>query len=129
MCASTTLNCASCLHKVHRNGSIPYYHPMLAAAIGHPDVHEVIPLMPEPMVKQEGTDKNDCARNAAKRFIAKLRQDHPHLTFIVTEDRLSADAPHLETLHAHGLHSILGAKKAIMPMCSSKCRQRSKPDR
>ena len=70
----------------------------------------VIPLMPEPIVKQDGTAKNDCERNAAKRFIAKLRQDHPHLKFIVTEDSLSSNAPHIETLHDHGLHYILGVK-------------------
>jgi hypothetical protein len=53
----------------------------------------VIPLMPEPMVTQDGTDHNDWARNAAKRFLAKLRQDHPHLKFIITEDRLRSNAP------------------------------------
>jgi hypothetical protein len=31
-------------------------------------------------------------------FIAKLRQDHPHLQVIVTEDSLSSNAPHIETL-------------------------------
>src|SRR5678815_4279403 len=67
-------------------------------------------LMPEPIVKHDGTAKNDCERNAAKRLIAKLRQDHPHLTFIITEDSLSSNAPHIETLHAHGLHYILGVK-------------------
>src|SRR6266446_2940102 len=30
------------------------------------------------------------------------------LKFIVTEDSLSSNAPHIETLHAHGLHDILG---------------------
>ena len=109
--SSKTVHCASCLHKVHRNGSITYYHQMLGAAILHPDVREVIPLMPEPIVKQDGTDKNDCERNAAKRFIAKLRQDHPHLKFIVTEDSLSSNAPHIETLQDHGLHYILGVKE------------------
>ena len=84
---------------------------MLGAAIVHPDVRAVIPLMPEPIVKHDGTDKNDCERNAAKRFVAKLRQDHPHLKFIVTEDSLSSNAPHIETLHAHDLHYILGVKE------------------
>jgi hypothetical protein len=84
--SSQTIHCASCLHKVHRNGSITYYHQMLGAAIIHLDRREVIPLMPEPIVTQDGTGKNDCERNAAKRFIAKLRHDHPHLKFIVTED-------------------------------------------
>jgi Transposase DDE domain len=109
--SSKTIHCASCLQKVHRNGSITYYHQMLGAALVHPDQRTVIPLMPEPIVKQAGTAKNDCERNAAKRFIAKLRQDHPHLKFIVTEDSLSSNAPHIETLHGHGLHYILGVKE------------------
>jgi hypothetical protein len=108
--SSKTIHCASCLHKVHRNGSITYYHQMLGAALVHPDQRAVIPLMPEPIVKQDGTGKNDGERNAAKRFIAKLRKDHPHLKCIVTEDSLSSNAPHIETLHAHGLHYILGVK-------------------
>ena len=108
--SSKTIHCPSCLQKVHRNGSITYYHQMLGAALVHPDQRAVIPLMPEPIIKQDGTGKNDCERNAAKRFIAKLRQDHPHLKFVVTEDSLSANAPHIETLHAHGLHYILGVK-------------------
>jgi len=109
--SSPTIHCASCLQKVHRNGSITYYHQMLGAALIHPDFREVIPLMPEPIIKQDGTEKNDCERNAAKRFIAKLRRDHPHLKFIITEDSLSSNAPHIETLHDHGCHYILGVKE------------------
>jgi len=109
--SSKMIHCASCLHKTHRNGSVTYAHQMLGAAIVHPDVREVIPLMPEPIVKQDGTDKNDGERKAAKRFMTKLRQDHPHLKFIVTEDSLSANAPHIETLQAHQLHSSLGVKE------------------
>src|SRR5216683_850110 len=109
--SSTTIHCESCLHKVHRNGSVTYSHQMLGAAIIHPDVRAVIPLMPEPIGRHDGTDKNDCERNAAKRFVAKLRQDHPHLKFIVTEDSLSSNAPHLETLRNHALHFILGVKE------------------
>src|SRR5438067_10300524 len=109
--SSPTIHCASCLHMVHRNGSVTYSHQMLGAAIIHPDVRAVIPLMPEPIGRHDGTDKNDCERNAAKRFVAKLRQDHPHLKFIVTEDSLSSNAPHLETLRNHDLHYILGVKE------------------
>jgi hypothetical protein len=108
--SSKTIHCASCLHRVHRNGSITYAHQLLGAAIIHPDQRAVIPLMPEPIMNHDGTDKNDCERNAAKRFVAKLRQDHPHLKFIVTEDSLSANAPHIETLQDYDLHYILGVK-------------------
>lgn len=91
------MHCASCLHKVHRNGSITYYHQMLGAAIIHPDCREVIPLMPEPMVTLDGTANNDGERHAAKRFITTLRQDYPHLKCIITEDSLRSNAPHIET--------------------------------
>src|SRR5690349_334411 len=109
--SSKTIHCASCLRRVHRNGSMTYAHQMLGAAIIHPDQRAVIPLMPEPITNRDGMDKNDCERNAAKRCVAKLRQDHPHLKFIVTEDSLSANAPHIETLHAHDLRYILGVKE------------------
>ncbi len=109
--SSQAIHCASCLHKQHRNGSITYYHQMLGAAIIHPDKREVLPLMPEPIIKQDGTAQNDGERNAAQRFMAKLRQDHPHLKFLITEDSLSANAPHIETLHDAGCHYILGVKE------------------
>ena len=102
--SSQTIHCASCLHKVHRNGSITDYHQLLGAAILHPDRREGMPLMPEPIIQQDGTEKNDCERNAAKRFMSKVRQDHPHLQCIITEDRLSSNAPHIATLHDHGWH-------------------------
>jgi len=109
--SSKTIHCASCLQRVHRNGSVTYAHQLLGAAIIHPDQRAVIPLMPEPIVNRDGTDKNDCERSAAKRFVAKLRQDHPHLKFIITEDSLSSNAPHIATLHDHDLRYILGVKE------------------
>src|ERR687891_1155945 len=109
--SSQEIHCESCLETHHRNGTVTYRHQMLGAALIHPDRREVIPLMPEPIVKQDGTEKNDCERNAAKRFITKLRQDHPHLKLIVTEDSLSSNAPHIDVLQAHNLHYILGVKE------------------
>jgi hypothetical protein len=109
--SSKTIHCASCLHRVHRNRAVTYAHQLLGAALIHPDQRAVIPLMPEPIVNRDGTDKNDCERNAAKRFVAKLRQDHPHLKFIVTEDSLSSNAPHIETLQDYDLRYILGVKE------------------
>jgi hypothetical protein len=83
---------------------------MLGAALIHPNQRAVIPLMPEPIMQQDGTEKNDGERQAAKRLIGKLRQDHPHLKVIVTEDSLSSTAPHLHVLHDHHMHYILGVK-------------------
>ena len=81
-----------------KTGEVTYYHQMLGAAIVHPNLKAVIPLAPEPIIKQDGETKNDCERNAAKRFFEKLRKDHPHLQLIVTEDSLSSNAPHVREL-------------------------------
>lgn len=73
------------------------------------------PFAPEPIIKQDGETKNDCERNAAKRFLAQLRQDHPDLPLIVTEDALSSNAPHIRELEKHNLHYILGVKEGDHP--------------
>ena len=109
-CSSKTMHCASCRHKEHRHGSITSYHQMLGAAILPPDYRAVMPLMPAPIVKQDGTQQNAGERNAAQRFITKRRQDHPHRKVIITADALSSQAPHIETLHDYGCHSLRGVK-------------------
>ncbi len=109
--SSSTVHCESCLERRNsRTGAITYSHQMLGAAIVHPDHKVVIPLCPEPIIRQDGAEKNDCERNAAKRFFEKLRQDHPHLPLIVVEDALSSNAPHIEELKRHKLRFILGVK-------------------
>ncbi len=109
--SSKKVHCASCLEKVNKEtGEVTYSHQMLGGAIVHPELKEVIPLAPEPIIKQDGVTKNDCERNAAKRFFDQLRRDHPHLPLIITEDALSANAPHLDELKKHQLHFILGVK-------------------
>ena len=109
--SSHKVHCSSCMEKVSKSGAVTYYHQMLGAAIVHPDIKEVIPLMPEPIIKQDGETKNDCERNAAKRFFEKLRRDHPHLDLIVIEDALSSNAPHIRELQNYNLHYILGVKE------------------
>ncbi|MCJ7824467.1 MAG: hypothetical protein MUP44_06160, partial [Anaerolineales bacterium] len=108
---SKHVHCADCLERRNqRTGEITYAHQLLDAAIVHPDQQVVVPLCPEAIIKQAGAQKNDCERNAAKRFLAQLRQDHPRLPMIIVEDALSANAPHIRELRRHGLHFILGVK-------------------
>jgi hypothetical protein len=110
--SAKTIHCSSCLEKVNKKtGEVTYYHQLMGGVIIHPDLREVIPLMPEPILKQDGETKNDCERNAAKRFLAQLKQDYPGLTFTITEDALSPNAPHIRELEKHGFHYILGVKE------------------
>ena len=108
---SKKLSSPFCMEKENsKTGEISYYLQMLGAAIVHPDFKEVIPLCPEMIIKQDGTTKNDCERNAAKRFFEQLRKDHPHLPLIINEDGLSHNAPHIRDMEKYNLHYILGVK-------------------
>ena len=106
---STKVHCDQCLTRQH-NGQTYYYHQMLGAVLIHPDFPEVIPLTPEPIQRQDGQAKNDCERNAARRWLQRFRQDHPHLPAIITEDALSSNAPHIRDLQAAHCHFLLGVK-------------------
>lgn len=77
--SSSELSCSGCLTKEHRNGTTTYHHQILMSALAHPDLKQVLPLMPEEIRNTDGNEKQDCEINAGKRFIRKLREDHPHL--------------------------------------------------
>lgn len=108
--SSKKVSCKNCCEKHYRNGEISYYHQMLGAAIVHPDEKVVIPLAPEPIVKGDGANKNDCERNAAKILLADFRREHPHLKAIVLEDALASNYPHLSLLDSLNLEYIIGVK-------------------
>ena len=109
--SSEKVHCPNCMEKHHADGRVSYYHQTLGAAIVHPDRSAVLPLMPEPILKQDGETKNDCERNAARRYLAKFRAEHPTLQVIVVEDALSSNAPHVRDLQEYDMHFILGVKE------------------
>jgi hypothetical protein len=110
--SSSKLSSATCLEKKNKKTGeiIGYYQQLLGGAIVHPDFKEVIPVMPEMIIKQDGDTKNDCERNAAKRFLKQLRKDHPHLPICITEDALSSNVPHINILEKYNFPYILGVK-------------------
>jgi hypothetical protein len=108
--SSSKIHCPSCLVKHHRGGGITSYHQLLAATLVHPDLKEVIPWAPEPIIQQDGRTKNDCERNATRRWLKRFRQEHPHLPVIIVEGALSANAPHPRDPREAGTHYIIGVK-------------------
>jgi hypothetical protein len=60
--------------------------------------------------QKDGTKKNDCERNAAKRLLEDVRREHPHLGIIVVEDSLASNGPHIQELQKHEMSYILGVK-------------------
>ncbi len=95
--SSTAVSCKRCLKtkakKKAKKGGLPeeetilgeddegagirYSHKAVQIAIVHPDMRQVVPLMPEEIRNTDGATKQDCEMNAAKRLIPKLRKAHP----------------------------------------------------
>jgi hypothetical protein len=109
--SSKEIHCDSCCVKRHSNGTVTYYHQMLAAVMMHPLYKTVFPLMLEPIKKQDGKTKNDCEHNAAKRLLANLRTSHPHLKIIIVLDELYADGSIIKLLKQLNFPFIITAKE------------------
>ena len=127
--SSAKIHCPSCLVKHHRGGGVTYSHQLLGATLVHPDLKEVIPLAPEPIIQQDGQTKNDCERNATRRWLKQFRHEHPHLPVIVVEDALSANAPHLQDLREARAHFIIGVKPGDHAFLFEHLQARTRPAR
>jgi hypothetical protein len=107
---SETINCPSCLTKVYKNGTINYSHKVLGASIVHPEKKQVVPLAPEPIKNSDGPKKQDCEINAGKRFLDRIRKEHPKLRIVITADDLYSRQPFIEALNQNTMSYILIAK-------------------
>lgn len=115
MFSSDTVHCDNCCVKHHKDGTITYYHQMLAGVLIHPDHREVFPFCPEPISKADGATKNDCEQNAFGRFFHQFSREHPRLKAIFTCDALSAKVPYLRPVVENGDHFIVGVNPTGNP--------------
>ncbi|OAD19701.1 hypothetical protein THIOM_004645 [Candidatus Thiomargarita nelsonii] len=117
--SSSNISCQECCSRHLRNGSTQYYHQLLAAAIVHPEKSNVLPLFPEAITRQDGETKNDCETNAAKRLLPAIRKAFPKLKFIIVEDSLYANGPHIRLLEYLSMSYIIVVKKKMS--CTEGC--------
>ena len=108
--SSHDIHCEQCLRKEHKTGEISYSHAVLQGAIMHPDKKQVLPVMPEAIANTDGSEKQDCESNAAKRFIKNLKKAHPRQGFLIVGDGLMSHQPMIETHLKEGVHILFVAK-------------------
>ncbi|MEJ2628099.1 MAG: transposase [bacterium] len=107
---SESIYCSKCLVKQDKQKNKRYYHQILQSTLVHPSKREIIPLAPEFIHNGNGQKKQDCERNAGKRVIRTIKQEHPHLPVIIVGDSLYSNKPFLDELHKAGFSYILVAK-------------------
>ena len=96
--SSKKVHCDHCCQKKHRDGSVTCYHQMLGVVLVHPQRKPVIPLSLEPIMQTDGSKKNDCERNAAKRMLPEIRREQPYWKLLVVEDGMVSNGTLIQLL-------------------------------
>ena len=109
---SQKLGCPHCLTRKRSNGTIESYHTMLAATAVAPGHGKVVPLFPEFIAPQDGAEKQDCERNAVKRWHAKHGDRLRPLRPVYLGDDLFACQPIVKMLAEGGDDFIFTAKES-----------------
>jgi hypothetical protein len=108
---SYRITCPHCLTRKRSNGKTESYHCLLAATVVAPGHSKVVPLMPEFIVKQDGAEKQDCERNAVKRWHEKHGARLKPLRPVYLADDLFACQSVVERLIAGGDDFIFTCKE------------------
>jgi len=66
---SQKIHCCHCSSRTPKNGRTTYFHSAILPVIVAPQQSQVIALAPEFITPQDGSEKQDCEVNAAKRWL------------------------------------------------------------
>jgi len=87
--SSQKISCAKCQRHAHEQGTV-YLHSAITPVVVAPGQPHVLAYVPEFIIPQDGTKKQDCEMNAAKRWVqqeeAVLRQ---HRAILLGDDLYS----------------------------------------
>jgi len=108
---SQKLGCPHCQTRKRANGKTEFYHAMLAATLVAPGHNMVLPLMPEFIVRPDGAEKQDCERNAVKRWLEKHGARLKPLRPVYLADDLFACQSVVERLADNGDDFIFTCKE------------------
>lgn len=101
--SSENISCPKCLKRTDRSGVEHFYHSAITPVFVKPGQSQVLPLPPEFIVPQDGSEKQDCERAAAKRWLAEQGKHFSDHSVTYLGDDLYANQPlcHLiaETYH------------------------------
>jgi len=107
---SYKITCPHCLTRGRNNGQTESYHTMLSATVVAPGVSRVVPLMPEFIANTDGAEKQDCERNAVKRWLSQHGDRMKPLCPVYLGDDLFACQPVAEEVLQNGADFIFTCK-------------------
>jgi hypothetical protein len=112
---SRKIHCPRCSTRKRSDGGTEYFHAFLGASIVAPGHQQVLPLPPEFIAPQDGAEKQDCERNAAKRWLMRHGPAVAHRQPIFLGDDLFACQPIAAAVQQAGGNFIFTCKPTSHP--------------
>jgi hypothetical protein len=108
--SSKKISCDNCSHKTNSDGSVTYFHTAITPVIAKAGESRVIALPQEFIWPQDGHEKQDCERAAAKRWIEKHSRQFKDWQVTISGDDLFSNQPFCELLLEKQCNFILVCK-------------------
>jgi hypothetical protein len=107
--SSSKVHCAQCTVRVHQG--VEYYaHTAITPVLVAPGESRVITLEPEFIRPQDGQEKQDCERNAGKRWLARHAAHLAQHAVTLLGDDLYCNQPFCEQVLEQGLNFVFTCK-------------------
>lgn len=106
---SKSIHCEQCNTKQKRDG-IHYQHHVMLPVIVTPESKQVLALEPEFVLPQDGSEKQDCETNAAKRWLQHSLAQYDLYRVIILADDLYCRQPMCEAILSADADFILVCK-------------------
>lgn len=94
---SQKIHCPCCSKRTSKQGKVTYHHQALLPVIVSPEQESVISLPPEFITPQDGSEKQDCEQNAAKRWLKNHAQWFEDQPITLLGDDLYSRQPMVES--------------------------------
>ncbi len=114
--SSSTIHCPNCQHRTSATGETTYYHTAITPIIMAPGRPQVISLAPEFIVPQDGHDKQDCERMAAKRWVERQASQFKPFSVTLLGDDLYSNQPFCQSIQAQKFNFIFTCKPTSHPI-------------
>ena len=112
--SSKEIHCANCSHRTHGEKTT-YFHSVITPVIAAPGNSRVISLEPEFIVPQDGHEKQDCERAAAKRWLEQHGSRYAALKATLMGDNLYCNQPFCEQVLEKDFNFIFVCKPDSHP--------------
>jgi hypothetical protein len=113
--SSKTISCRQCQTRKQGENEVVYLHSAITPVVVAPEQPHVLPYVPEFILPQDGSEKQDCEMNAAKRWVEQEHETLRRYRAILLGDDLYSKQALCETVLESGCDFIFVCHRESHP--------------